>query len=399
MTTAVALTGVLLGAALLLWWGAGPAGRALARARTLRTTVVFIALGAVVAAVVASAVAARLMLLDSDALLTVLVVLAISAAFGALLAIGLSRPLAQDIRRLGDTARRVEDGDLASRTDIMRSDEIGQAARALDDMVARLARAEAERSALEQQRQMLLGSISHDLRTPLAALRAALEALEDGIAADPDRYLRSMQHDVAALTALVDDLFLLTRLESGGLTLTPADVDPAVIVAEAVAALAPTATAKGVAISVRCPQPVTVRADGAAIGRVVRNLMDNALRHAPRGSVVTASLTGPPAAPATDHPGEVVIGIHDEGPGFPEGFRAAAFDSFARADVSRARASGGSGLGLAIARGLVEAHGGRIWIGDGPGGEVCFSLPSCAASARRSPGSPRGSRPSAAWAP
>lgn len=370
MTTALALTGALAAMAVALWWGAGPAGRALARARRLRTTVVVIALGAVAAAVVASMVAARLMLLDSEALLTVLVVLAISAGFGLLLAVGLARPLAQDVRRLGETARRVEDGDLTSRTGIARYDEIGQAARALDDMVERLARMEAERTTLEQQRQMLLSSISHDLRTPLAALRAAVEAMQDGLAADPDRYLLSMHHDVQALTSLVEDLFLLTRLESGGLALNTTEVDPEVIVEEAVAALAPTATERGVAISVRCPLPVTVMADGAAVGRVVRNLMDNALRHAPRGSVVTARVATQEAA--SD---EVVIGVRDEGPGFTEGFGAAAFDSFARADASRTRTSGGAGLGLAIARGLVEAHGGRIWIGDGPGGEVCFSLP------------------------
>jgi signal transduction histidine kinase len=103
----------------------------------------------------------------------------------------------------------------------------------------------------------------------------------------------------------------------------------------------------------------------AAVGRVLRNLVDNAVRHAPAGTTVrVVAASGPPT-----------VRVVDEGPGFAAGFTPHAFDRFTRADESRSRSTGGAGLGLAIARGLVEAQGGRIWIEDAPGGRVAFQLP------------------------
>jgi signal transduction histidine kinase len=111
---------------------------------------------------------------------------------------------------------------------------------------------------------------------------------------------------------------------------------------------------------------VAVRGNPTALGRVVRNLIDNAIRHAPHGSEVRVAVGGD---------GRPSIRVVDDGPGFPPGFGDEAFARFTRADASRNRATGGAGLGLAIARGLVEAHGGRIWIEGPPGGRVAFELP------------------------
>ena len=213
----------------------------------------------------------------------------------------------------------------------------------------------------------MLSSIGHDLRTPLSALRAAVEALADGVAPDPERYLRSMQRDVEALSALVDDLFLLARIESGNLDLDRVPLDLSELVDEAVEALAPAADdarrphrARHAAAGARRRQPDGARARGAQPARQ---------RHPARAGGLgrAGGRRRRRAAPA----GRGV----DEGPGFPADFTAHAFERFTRADPSRNRATGGAGLGLAIARGLVEAHGGHIWIGGPPGGRVSFELP------------------------
>jgi signal transduction histidine kinase len=109
-----------------------------------------------------------------------------------------------------------------------------------------------------------------------------------------------------------------------------------------------------------------VSGNPSALGRVIRNLLDNAIRHAPPGSEIRVVVRGEEGA---------LVRVVDEGPGFPAEFADHAFDRFARADPSRNRSTGGAGLGLAIARGLIEAHGGRIWIEQPPGGRVAFELP------------------------
>jgi two-component system sensor histidine kinase BaeS len=213
----------------------------------------------------------------------------------------------------------------------------------------------------------LLASISHDLRTPLASMQAAVEALQDGLAPDPAAYLRGLSHDLDYLRRLVDDLFLLARLDAGRLELSPTEVDLAELADEAVEAVAPVAASHSVRVRVEGPGRVGVVADPAAMGRVFRNLLSNAVRHSPRdGEVkVQLSLNG----------STVEALVADQGTGFEENPPARAFERFARSDASRSRDSGGNGLGLAIAKGIVEAHGGSIAIESGPGGRVRFTIP------------------------
>jgi signal transduction histidine kinase len=334
------------------------------RMRSLRRQVLAITLAALAIGAVAAVLLARLMILDSGELARFAGVLAVTAVLATLLVLLASVPLGRDTRRLESTVRRIEGGDRTARTGIERADELGHVARALDELTARLDALERERAGYEAERNAMLSSVGHDLRTPLAALRVAVEAVADGVAPDPDRYLRSMRRDVEALAALVDDFFLLARLEGGRLDLHPVPVDLTDVADEAVEALAPVASVAGVTLALDASAHVQVRGNPTALGRVVRNLIDNAIRHAPRGSVVQVAV-------AAD--GRPSIRVVDEGPGFPPGFEA--FASFTRADASRNRATGGAGLGLAIARGLVEAHGGRIWVEAPPGGRVAFELP------------------------
>jgi signal transduction histidine kinase len=292
--------------------------------------------------------------------------LALTAVIATVLVLLASVPLGRDVRRLETTVRRIEQGDRIVRTGIARADELGHVATALDELTARLDVLERERAGYEAERTAMLSSVGHDLRTPLAAMRVAVEALADGVAPDPDRYLRSLRRDVEALAALVDDFFLLARIESGRFDLHPVPVDLTDVADEAVEALAPVAAAAGVHLALDASSHVHVRGNPTALGRVVRNLIDNAVRHAPTGSVVRI---------AVGSDGRPSIRVVDEGPGFPPELGDEVFARFTRADASRSRATGGAGLGLAIARGLVEAHGGRIWIEAPPGGRVVFELP------------------------
>jgi len=341
----------------------------LQRLPSLRATVLTLSLSALVLAFAAAAVASRLMLIRGRDLLAFLVVVAVAAGFVALLTSIVSRPLVADVARLGAVAEQVEHGDLSIRTGIDRRDELGHAAHALDQLVGRLAELEAERSGAEAERRAMLTSISHDLRTPLTALSAALEALVDGVAPDPDRYLRSMGRDVSALTSLIDDLFVLARIEAGQRDVDHRRLDLAELADEAVEALAPEADRHDVRLVLSAQGEAPVVGSASELGRVVRNLLDNAIRHSPPGGVVRCDVTT----------GERVrVAVSDDGDGFPADFVDAAFEPFSRADRARGRTTGGAGLGLAIARGLVGAHGGTIAVCPGPGGRVTVEIPSAA---------------------
>jgi two-component system, OmpR family, sensor histidine kinase BaeS len=337
------------------------------RLPSLRWTILVVASAAVVVAGAVVGASALAMFLSVHDLRLVLAALAFGVGLGVLLAAAVAGPLTSDLRELALTAQRVAEGDLGVRTGIDRADEVGRLARSLDAMVARLAHLQAQRDRGDASRRELLASISHDLRTPLGTLQAAIEALEDGVAEDPDRYLRSMASDVELLRGMVDDLFVLARLEAGELRLDRMPVDLAEVADSAVESMAAVAARKNVTVRLESGGLPDVLGDPQALARVLRNLVDNAIRHAPADSTVQVHLEGAGDA--------AVVRVLDDGPGFPEPFRAHAFDPFSRADAARERSSGGAGLGLAIARGLVEAHAGSIWIEPGSGGRVGVQLP------------------------
>lgn len=361
--TLYSLFGVaVLLAGLTCWWLV----RVHRRLSSLRWTILVVATAAaVITAAVVAGSAAAMFLAPADVRLVV-AALTLGTGLGLVIAIGVTGSLTADLRQLATTARRVADGDLTARTQITRSDEVGALAASLDRMVDQLARLQEERERGEAARNLLLASIGHDLRTPLASMRAAIEAIQDGVASDPDRYLRSMANDVELLSGMVDDLFVLARLRAGDLRLDRMALDLFEVADGAVEAVTPIAARRGV--DVRCAGDGTapVIGDPQALDRVLRNLLDNAVRHAPTGSTVLVTLD--------TEPGSATVRVRDEGPGFPAEFVDHAFDLFSRPDSARERRSGGAGLGLAIARELIHAHGGRIWIDAGSGTTVAFCL-------------------------
>lgn len=356
-----------LGGAVLLAVVLGVALRRVSgRLRTLRGQLLLITLAGVIVGALCAWQATTNMLLDARLLGPVLVVLVITALVAAIIVLIASSSLSTAASRLALTVRAVEDGDRQIRTGVDRRDEIGRVGAAIDALSVRLAELEVERERLDSERAILLTSISHDLRSPLAALRAALESLLDGVAPDPDRYLRSMAGDVETLSHLVDDAFLVASISGGRLHLEQELLDLGDCCDTAIEALAPLGDARGVTVTLEAAEHVQVRGNAQALGRVLRNLIDNAVRHAPAGSRVTVRV---------DHDAQPRVEVRDEGPGFPPEFLARALEPWARADEARNRSTGGTGLGLAIAAGLVEAHGGRLWVEPGPGGRASFTLP------------------------
>lgn len=335
--------------------------------RTLRTAVLMIPLGAVGVAAVTIAGAAMTMFLSAHDLRLTLVALGLGVGLGTSLALTVSRPLAEDLEQLAQTVRRVAVGEMTVRTGVERPDEVGEVARALDGMIERLARLESRRRQDEDSRRAFLTAVSHDLRTPLTSLQAAVEALQDDVAPDPERYLRSMASDLQTLRGLVDDLFMLTRIEVGDLDLRPVQVDAAELVDEILDAMRPLGESRNVRLILDTKGPAPLEADPRAVARVVRNLVDNAIRHTFPDTEVRVTVE-------SDLEG-VLVKVRDRGPGFPLEFRERAWEDAVRADASRPRNGARAGLGLTIARGLVEVHRGQIWIAEGEGGEVAFRLP------------------------
>ena len=312
------------------------------------------------AAILMIAVAAQSMFINDHDLRLLMWALVPAVLGAALVAMLMARPVARDAERICDAAMRVAEGDLAARTGVVRSDELGEAAAMFDKMVERL-------DAVERERAVMLSSISHDLRTPLAALRAAVEAIRDGVAPDPDLYLSGMERQITALASLVDDLQLHSRLVSGTIAVQRTRLDLTELADEAMETLRPLAETRRVALLLEADARVMVEADGPQVARVIRNLLENAIRHAPDESVVVVQVAATPTS--------ATLRVVDQGAGFPVDFCDRAFEPFTRADPARDLRTGTAGLGLSIAHGIVTAHGGSIAVVDGPGGIVEIALP------------------------
>jgi signal transduction histidine kinase len=318
--------------------------------------------------VVTVLVAAELMFVSNhDAL--VVSAIALGAALVALRAARVaSAGVVQEVGELRDVLAAVGEGERERRAHAAAAVELNELAGAVNRMIEQLAEEERRRDSADAARRNLVATISHDLRTPLAALRLMLAAIEDGVVdqSTRDRYLATMHTHVAALGSMVDDLFELSRLEAGELDWSIGQVELPELVDETVAAMRVEAEAKGVAVAADLrPLPRPARADPERLQRVLFNLIQNAIRHTPTDGSVTVR-----AEPAGDW---VEVEVADTGAGIPPEERERIFDPFVRGDGER---DAGAGLGLALCRAIVEAHGGRIWLADSDvGTRVRFVIP------------------------
>jgi signal transduction histidine kinase len=296
-----------------------------------------------------------------DAFMTVLL-----AAYAAALALWSARRMGRraldDLDAVRATLAAVGEGRRDVRAALAGDDEIARLGGEVDAMIARLDRE-------ERARRTLFAAVSHDLRTPITALGLLATAIDDEVveAAKRREYAARMSTHVNALGALIDDLFELTRLQSGDLTWTMEQVRVDVLLREAVDAMRPAADAGAVAMLTELRAPLAApRGNPEQLQRVLFNLIQNAIRHTPPDGSVTVR------AEAVD--GAVEVEVADTGGGVAPDQRERVFEPFYRADA--ARRDPGAGLGLAIARAIVEAHGGAIWLEDAPvGTRVRFRLP------------------------
>ena len=294
----------------------------------------------------------------------ILAVTAASASTALVVALIVARPIGEGVDRLGEASRALAAGDLAARAPERGPAELAELARSFNEMAANL-------STLFDARRELVAWASHDLRTPIASLQAMLEAVEDGLA-PPEAYLAAMSEQVRTLARLVEDLFELARIDSGVLTLELRKAELAALVETCVRGLGAEAQAKQVTVEARVANDIAARCAPDQVERVLYNLLANAVRHTPPDGSV--------AVLAESDPAEVRIMVEDTGAGLTPEAAARMFERFWRGDGARTSGDGGAGLGLAIARGLVEAHGGRIWAECRPEGgtRVSFTLPAAA---------------------
>jgi signal transduction histidine kinase len=296
-------------------------------------------------------------------LLLLLFSLLVSLSFAAVI----SRALVGSLRELVGAARRLAGGDLTVRVAVAGRGELRELAHDFNSMAERLQAAFQHERDLDMARRSLVASVSHDLRSPLASLRVAAEALQDGVvsnAEDVQRYLRAMLQDIGYLSRLIDDLFELARLEGGSLVLDRTETSLRDLISDTLESMQLRAQKCGVQLQGAVDGDPLVVADGAKLQRVLDNLLDNALRFSPSGGQVELT--------ARQEGGAVVVAVRDSGGGIEPADLPHVFDRFYRGDRSRRREDGATGLGLAIARGFVEAHGGKIWVENDPGRGAAF---------------------------
>ncbi|MEO7912699.1 MAG: ATP-binding protein [Roseiflexaceae bacterium] len=334
---------------------------------------------------------ANLMFISKDHDLPLLILLMLFAATVSLaLGYALAQALAQRVTALHHGAHALAGGDLAVRVDEGGGDELAALAVEFNRMAAQLAAAAEQRRQMETTRRELIAAISHDLRTPLASLRVMTEALADGLVEDQAtsaRYLATMRGQIGHLSSLIDDLFELAQIDAGALRLELQRASLADLVSDAIEGMRPQAAAKGVRLEGSvAPGIGPALIAPQKIERVLYNLVTNAVRHTPADGSVMITVSDSSefsvlSSELMDTPERtqncVVITVADTGEGIAPGDLPRIFEHFYRGEKSRSRATGGAGLGLAIARGIVEAHGGRIWASSQleRGTQIAFTLP------------------------
>lgn len=327
------------------------------RHRSIAVLLTVVAVATVLATVAGVIVIALMMMIDDHDRSVALTVVTVAGTIGLGVSLLLGRQLLHANRALVRAVRGVGDGRFTPpRQDLPA--ELAELARELGAAHARLEEGRQRELALEAGRRELVAWVSHDLRTPLAGLRAMAEALEDEVVADREtvrRYHTQIRTEADRLAEMVDDLFELSRIHAGALRLSRRRVGLDDLLAEAVAGVEPLASAKGVRLLGGAQRGLPVEADAAELGRVLRNLVVNAIRHTPSdGTVeVVGSADGDMAC----------VTVSDRCGGIPEEDIPRVFDVGFRGEAARTPAADkGAGLGLAIARGIVEAHAGQIGV-------------------------------------
>ncbi|MGP4003417.1 sensor histidine kinase [Streptomyces sp. 8N706] len=342
--------------------GAGLLGALALRAlrhRSVAVSLTVVAAVAVTAMLAGTLAVAWAMFLSAHDLTVVTTVVAMAAAVSLATALLLGRWVVARSNALALAARSFgNDGSFAA-PDGDATAELAALGRELALTSAKLTESREREQALDASRRELVAWISHDLRTPLAGLRAMSEALEDGMAQDPERYFRQIRTEVDRLNSMVGDLFELSRIHAGTLSLAPTRMSVYDLVGDALAGADPLARELGVRLVGDRVEPVPVEVDGKEMTRVLGNLLINAIRRTPADGTV--------AVAARRQEDTVVVSVTDGCGGIPEEDLPRVFDTGWRGNHARTPPAG-AGLGLAIVRGIVEAHAGGAGVLNVDGG-------------------------------
>lgn len=310
---------------------------------------------------------ARLMFASEHDLLLATVLLVFAGGMAMALGYFLSSTMTDRMYLLQQAAEDLAHGNLDTRVPISGRDEVADLAESFNLMASQLQAADEKQRELERLRTDLIAWVSHDLQTPLASIRAILEALYDDMVEDPEtvkRYLNTAQRNVRSLSALIDDLFQMAQLDTGGIPLDKENASLADLISDTLESFSELASRQNIKLEgFSEPDVDPILMDTQRIGRVLNNLVGNALRHTPAGGQIEVQARRAGLG--------VEVIVRDSGEGIhPEDLRNV-FESFYRGEKSRSRATGGAGLGLAIARGIIHAHGGEIHVESQPG-NTCF---------------------------
>ena len=335
------------------------------RRRSIGAQVAAVAVVAVVGVGVGAWAGARAMFLSGHDLWALGVILVSAGVVAVVSALLFGRRVGAASEALVGVARRIGDGDPRPNGPAPAApQELARLHRELELTSRRLEQARTREHALDSSRRELVAWVSHDLRTPLAGIRAIVEALEDGVVDAPDtvaRYYATLRGEADRLAELVDDLFELSRAQAGVLQLQLERVSLGDLVSDALAGASPIAAAKGVRLEGRLDgPPAELEVSTSEVLRALRNILENAIRHTPNDGSVTVEA-------GSDDAG-AYVSVIDTGGGIPERDLPRIFEVAFRGDAARTPGDAGAGLGLAIAQGFVEAHQGDITVRNENGG-------------------------------
>jgi signal transduction histidine kinase len=345
-------------AAAIGWWIVG-----LTHGRRLVVQVVAIALVASLTTVAGVFVAVWAMFLSGHDLVVVSMVLGASSTVAVLAAVVMARRFERSATQVSALARQLTSTEPFNAPQSLASAEFRHVAEDLAKVSSELDQSRQREQALDRARRELVTWVSHDLRSPIASIRAMAEALEDGVVDDDVtmmRYYRNIHHESERLGSLVDDLFELNRINSGSHRFDGIMAPLDELIADVIERAAASAATRGIDVVSAAGELPSTLVPATDIQRVLHNVLDNAIRHTPAGGTVMLDAT------VTD--GAIALGISDECGGIPESDLGRVFEVAFRSDAARQRDHGGGGLGLAIAQGLLHAHDGSIDVANRPGG-------------------------------
>jgi signal transduction histidine kinase len=351
--------GLLLLIALVATVTAAAAARPVLARASIRWRFVAIAALAVLVSLVNLGVLTLLMSVSHHDATLVAILLVYSVGAGVAAALALAKAWGTAVGRLVEGARSLASGDLDGRVGRLGAGpELDTLAATLDETAAKLQRSLARERAGEAKRKDLITAVSHDLRTPLASIRAMVEAINDGVVNDPvtlRRYTEEMRRSVESLSLLVDDLFELVQIDAGAIEAESERVRLDEVVRSALATCEPQAREKGLVVETDIDGGKNFMCSPRLV-RVLQNLLQNAIRHTPADGTVRMQ--------ARHGPRGLELLVEDTGEGITPEALEQVFEPFWRGDS--ARSSEGSGLGLALAKRIVEALGGQIRVQSDP---------------------------------